>query len=1212
MALPIACILGTYKIIEGILMAIKHNQYNCFQLKYSVICVSCAFLILGIGGNVAAKQVPFPSTPYYMKSTKIDRTTPNLVFLIDNSGSMNINDVVDPDTGLKDKRYVVARKVAKNVVKEFATEFRWGLAFLNAEGKYGEPNSIVGAGNYDYFNLPTSTKPVRSWSYYTVGGIQVPIDDYSTNHINNIVGNIDKMTQTGGTPLSLAARTVYNYMAGVDIRRYNQYGELEVGEQKNPLNVDYNFATNTDSQKVMQYRCQRNYLLILGDGDGDTGSMYSVDPKNVRSAVVPFSFAYNNDYRPEGFAGMPLDKEGKSWDDPYFPRQNIITHTIGLRAGSGALRKIANMSGGSFIMTNTGAELQDALRKTLTTMSIDVPEYVRYDQINYTNPMAFVDAKAGPNLVGVITINPDKWSSNFELRQPDPDSPTGFVQKDGQDIAINAISSHESGRNVLAVLPNRDKDGKVVAGSKMYNLSRSATTENLNNDFFSLNEIYKNDYPSEFVDVVDEVDIPRDTPKNALNKDRWKYGYIPWLTGWEDRADDSGTQTNSYPDYRNRASGQSNSVDNFPRHLGDIMRADVAFLGGQKEIAIPQLSSKSRFLLPTYVVLQSNDGMVRIYNAISTYSNRPYLERFAYIPGNALRENGRRFIEDLGIRAAKNYGEGVEREDFMSGSVSYYSTPSLHETKPNSKDPADQRLFFIGLLGQGGRAAYALNIGGYDDVYTKKGTGAYETYVYKPVGVRDGTTNFDKNLINTVPLWDTSTTAFGATGEIKDMGYTMGNAIVGMMAMERDTHAKPIIYSSTSNDTGFLYTTFLPNGYSYDRKINAKPAIYVLDTLAVKYKMTGKNQYADPESLNNGVAGRVLKKIEVSSAKEGATLGNVSAVDYNLDGIVDALYVGDSNGDVHRVDLREPGSLEDTQTTFKSYKIFEGTPGTNITAAPAIYQKGDGKIYVLFGNGRNYLEEDILTDKTDLAKLQTQTFYAIIDDITVEPTTTIATYANRDTNLVGQVLEEVEVRTKKGQIETVRTITSNFKKTDLDSKKGWYVDFKLANKPKTGERLVLKPSVVGDSVYFATETVSFRLPQDADRLMCVGASAESSSSIYQLHAPTGNALKAKGNTTSDLFLRFLQNGEPTYVASYYSTDSSVTAITPNYTKAVTNFGDALQNKQLVLPTVEGKKPIPCIEGTWIITGPNEAPSQVKCAVNPNLNLKRLSWSEIFN
>ncbi len=1179
----------------------KYSKRQTYKLKKINRLILIAMLFSGVA---YAKQTPFPSTPYYMKSTKIDRAKPNLVFLLDNSASMNTRDVIDPDTGLREHRYLVARKVAKKAVLEFKDDFRWGLAFLNQApssfnlktGTFPDDLEIKGAGVYQIYNRlgNLTSSPATSGQ---MGLIHTPLQDSSPEHIENLLEEIEKLNAIGGTPLNTALRTVYNYMSG------NSFQDLVSTTYTHPNNniYNYDFATSDASKDIIQYRCQRNYVLVLGDGEGSIGALTYVNKDEPRKLEYPWAYAFNSDYRSHNFAPMKQDKEQQSWDDPFFPRQNIITHTIGLRAGSGSLKRIANEAGGRFIMTNTGDELESALKQVLSTMSIDVPDYIRFDRITYTNPNALLEPDN--NLLSLINLDSEAWSSTVMFKEPNPDSPSGFTQKNNEDIIVYPISSHESQRNLAVTLPNRDNKGKVTSGSKVYNLSRNnlghAENRVLNNNYFSLNEIYANDYPEEFVEVIeskpgeeDHVDVVLKDPKNALHTLRWKDGYIPWLTGWEDRDDESNIKTGSLPDYRERSKARSSAANEaMRRHLGDIVNANIIYLGEpiKKRLA---LFGKD-YMLPNYMVPQSNDGMVRIYTSEGGYANRPYLERFAYVPGNALRENNRRFIEDLSIRAQKNYGTGTEREDFMSGPVNSYSTPSLTGKSP-------QRYFFIGLLGQGGRAAYALNVGGKDDVLTKVGS----REDYKAVG----TTRVGHQITarEDILLWDTSTDAFGDTGEIKDMGYTLSNAIVGMVALSRGTNKQP---QYTGNASGTLYATFLPNGYDYDTKINKKPAIYMIDTLGTQYNYSSAYNVKNT-SYRNNKPGKIIKKIVIDSANDGAVLSGISAVDYNFDGITDALYVGDSFGDVHRVDLRVNGSITNDNLKFKSYKIFKGHPKQHITAAPSIYHNGDGNVQVLFGTGRNYLEEDIITNDTNLQSLTNQSFYSITDNIHQSPTQPIASYNTRDKNLLKQTLSEATAINQHGVQEAVRVISSN----DIERHhQGWYMDLSIAGQNKNGERVVTKPLVIDKTVFISTETVSFRLPENADELICIGASAETASMQYQLDVPTGKAMSYSKKGGIDSFVRNL-NGNIQYVAGYRSPSSTITLINTdanNGKLARNGFGESLLHGRLSLPSNTSYYEN-CNDGIFIATEPNKKPVNFECRVPDSFKIKRLSWGEALD
>lgn len=110
------------------------------------------------------------------------------------------------------------------------------------------------------------------------------------------------------------------------------------------------------------------------------------------------------------------------------------------------------------------------------------------------------------------------------------------------------------------------------------------------------------------------------------------------------------------------------------------------------------------------------------------------------------------------------------------------------------------------------------------------------------------------------------------------------------------------------------------------------------------------------------------------STSEPLNLAHASAFvpDYK-DGTADAIYAGDLQGNVWRVDLRGTDPATAYSTPSKIAELVHGNVGQPVTTRPLIeIEPNSQKRYVLIGTGR------LLAD-SDIASSQTQSFYAIID-----------------------------------------------------------------------------------------------------------------------------------------------------------------------------------------------------------------------------------------
>lgn len=143
----------------------------------------------------------------------------------------------------------------------------------------------------------------------------------------------------------------------------------------------------------IQYRCQKNYGVVLTDGlptydktfpgsDPDDPSRYlpnwdrvSNDGPNVNESNEGDTlylddiakFAYDIDLRKDS-STPPRDLTGKSWDTAGFPKQNLITYTIGFTLDNQMLIDAADESHGrgKYFQANDSAGLTSALNLALS------------------------------------------------------------------------------------------------------------------------------------------------------------------------------------------------------------------------------------------------------------------------------------------------------------------------------------------------------------------------------------------------------------------------------------------------------------------------------------------------------------------------------------------------------------------------------------------------------------------------------------------------------------------------------------------------------------------------------------------------------------------------------------------------------------------------------------------------------------------------------
>ncbi|MDU4251167.1 MULTISPECIES: pilus assembly protein [unclassified Pseudomonas] len=204
--------------------------------------------------------------------------------------------------------------------------------------------------------------------------------------------------------------------------------------------------------------------------------------------------------------------------------------------------------------------------------------------------------------------------------------------------------------------------------------------------------------------------------------------------------------------------------------------------------------------------------------------------------------------------------------------------------------------------------------------------------------------------------------------------------------------------------------------------------------------------------------GSIIKKFTITTT---GGLAEPLAIDINNDRIADRIYVGDTVGNLWRLDITGTNTSNwGAPSSLGSSPLFQARDGSNrvqpITAPMAAALNTDGKAMVLFGTGSFYQTTD-----TDLQQNQRiESFYGIID--------------SGETVTRANLLEQKILGQSSVGSNNLRVVSNNAMTT---AKKGWYLDllWKAAeggSDTLTGERVVSRPILRGGGVTFTSLTPS--------------------------------------------------------------------------------------------------------------------------------------------
>ncbi len=469
-------------------------------------------------------------------------------------------------------------------------------------------------------------------------------------------------------------------------------------------------------------------------------------------------------------------------------------------------------------------------------------------------------------------------------------------------------------------------------------------------------------------------------PTTNNNKTEWRDGLLTWLA--RAKEDDKiktviSNIANSWfiLDYRNRT-----DIENFgsSRNVGDILNNPLISMGDPVEGMRHQ----------KYLITSANDGMVYVFGATKD-KNQPYDLKFNYMPLNMQRQSNdnsdlnNHYYQDL---TDNQYGQ------FTTKPHRYLLNGGMVVQQTDDRGDGIKQTFMVSTMGQGGRGAFAINIGG-KDILSRENIGIDNM----------NSPDWYKNL----QLFRTS------DGTSNKFGYTVGMPAVARIRVNYGTS----LADTKSYKHNIVAAAFISNGYNYsdtlakdtERKQSAESALYVYNVLGAD---VGTDGY---KPLGN--KGDLLKKIVAEGGRGG--LSSPAAFDVDDDNIADIVYAGDYAGNLFRFDIRNPDP-----STWKGVKIFAA--GKPITAAPLVVKADNQKLVVVFGTGSDLYDED-------LESRDQQAIYGIYDDYN---------------DAYAQVSKTDLLQQNIGVNGPYRTISKN--KFDPASHKGWYINLD----PNDGERVV--------------------------------------------------------------------------------------------------------------------------------------------------------------
>ena len=980
--------------------------------RHRLIHASVASALALISISVQANTQQFAQTPFYLQN-KTDvsgqpKVKHNIMFLIDDSGSMLADAKGDYHVRDEQKKINIAKSALKQVLAQYKDQFNWGLQTLHNNPRYWKWDEKKRKENnaiYAYAELPSP--------------------DDTKGDMKDSEGFTDGSAGRNWEYVSKKVDEMLAYQATPTTRRYYE--------------VVKNFVIPN-----IKYRCQKSYVVVVSDGDANmscSNQDAGEDPRLSRNTSFNYDrdYYYSNYYRAiEHSADTPAyqyfgPSAAKAYDDKYgkgeffndgrgfsgyfdLPLYQYDAHIpphekkvmcqytdykFGysdyyrrrMWIGSGEIivpiwdRNYGNEKRGMRFFSQTLAEKdiktekdgKDDAGKSWDGDPND-PKGLDYSkQLVQTFTVGFGEgvSEVGREYLKKGASRPE-WYFNAAKPEKLLDAFKTIVdniENDSKITKFEGTSSTAPATTSMGV-PDMAATVHLNTGSwssqlRFYKLNRDGTpintTEFVQPSFNNRLTLVNDGSKTYFIDrVVDNEASNADfgiSDGSAKDKLEWKNALLKW-TGrvGSDEIIKADAEAKGYnQSYRIRPT-DPNDPNKDERNLGDILDGSVASVGDKRD-------NRQEFL-----VAAANDGMVHIFRN-GTPSN-PYDLKLSYIPAGMEREDEKGQATTLGKVlkdiARDGYGSSTPHRYMVNGGFVLRQTP-------------DKQTFMFGAMGQGGRGAYALNIG--------------------------AVANSDRSGWNTtVPLFETK------KGSSNTLGYTIGSTQIGRVSIKRDT--TPVNLKSDVR-----YAGFLASGYRTEDVNSAdnETALYV-------YDMTGKEAGTQGTGKDVSSAGNLLAKIPAPNGKGG--LSTPTLVDTDFDGIVDIAYAGDRYGNMFRFDLSG-----ETPSKWSAQMIFQGSGNQPITSAPAVSRRSKDKYVVIFGTGSEIYQNELTNTNG-----QINAVYGIYDDVSTDESKK-AVLANSS---------ELEQQTRKSVDEHIYVSANKVG----EGKKGWSLTL------DPNERVTVKPTMI--------------------------------------------------------------------------------------------------------------------------------------------------------
>ena len=656
----------------------------------SFLIITASFLYSSIGLQTALGD----DTEIYVsrKLAEDQQVRPNLLFVIDNSGSMDAS-VSGTTCKTSDRNYrnrcvkvgSEYRKTRLQVVKDVTNELVDELRLSN--------DVNIGLMHFDYSSQG--------------GMVAIPVQrvgDIGTSFKTEL----NKLYAYPNTPLSETFYEAALYMKG----QAPKFGNNTYAVYESGTGGVYEYKPSVPSSKSgsnylspIQYSCQKSNIILLTDGEPTSDTSANSDIKTLVSrtgaanTLYPGSTCGNSNGQCMPHLAEHLANQDISTSQP--GKQTVNTYTIGFATNQTLLQNTATAGNGRYFTTNNTSGLVDALKSILveilaenTTFANPSVAVSAYNNLGYRNDMyyALFRPAAGARWVGnvkrykLITDNNDNAVIVDKNGLPAVDDSTGFFKEtassywsnlDGKDVGKGGVGGALPEANVrrLYTWTAADRSPTATAG-----VTGSASITGSANQLTTSN--------TSLTDAL--MDVSSNTDKIAA---------ITWGRGLDPVTNQHRRQI-------------ADVLHNEPRLVAyvtdeDLERVEAINSGDSSQTSPEQL----------YMFFGTNEGFIHAVDP------KTGIEKFAFIPKELL-PNLNAYYKDEKGSDAKRYG--------MDGQFNLWTEYGPLNTTTKSRE-ISKSILYAGMR-RGGRNYYALDVQNIDNPALKWVIKGGETPGYEKLG----------------------------------------------------------------------------------------------------------------------------------------------------------------------------------------------------------------------------------------------------------------------------------------------------------------------------------------------------------------------------------------------------------------------------------------------------------------------------------------------